>query len=189
MWRARPSITTARPARQLTAGEKQFVQMGARVLILPDKLVFDTQSQQLRAVEAQFSTVGAADVSLCAWDGSDLGRLPSRRRHRRTGRRRPLAGYGQFAPAPLPVCGGQPLLGGAQRYRHPHCSSGHRRAVCGRGWHSISGCENEALNGSHILLEAAQDSIRMEGLLAQSFSQNTALTVCRVCRSWILRWS
>ena len=60
---------------QVAAGEKQFVQMGARVLILPDKLVFDTQNQQLKAVEAQFSTVGAVDISLCAWDGSDLGEI------------------------------------------------------------------------------------------------------------------
>lgn len=165
---------------QLTAGEKQFVQMGARVLILPDKLVFDTQSQQLRAVEAQFSTVGAADVSLCAWDGSDLGEITVSA----TAPEEPADGalWLDTGSSPQRLC----QYAAASLCWVVRSDTAIRIAAAGIGalfaagdGISISGCENEALNGSHILLEAAQDSIRMEGLLAQSFSQNTALTVCR----------
>lgn len=165
---------------QVAAGEKQFVQMGAQVLILPDKLVFDTQNQQLKAVEAQFSTVGAVDISLCAWDGSDLGEITVSA----TAPEEPADGmlWLDTSASPQRLC----QYAAASLCWVVRSDTAIRIAAAGIGalfaagdGISVSGCANEALNGSHILLDAAQDSIRLEGLLAERFSQTAALTVRR----------
>lgn len=165
---------------EVAPGRKRFVQMGARVLILPDKQVFDTGTQALSAVEARFATVGEATVSLSAWDGSDLGSVTVQA----TAPEEPADGalWLDTGSSPHRLC----QYSAAGLCWTVRTDTAVRIAAKGIGalfragdGVFLSGCTAESLNGSHILLDAAADSIRFEGLLDAGFVQETPIVVTR----------
>ncbi len=167
-------------AGQLEKGDKQFIQIGAQVLILPDKLLFDTLSQKLAPVEASFTTTGLADITLCADDGSALGEVSVGG----TAPEEPADGalWLDTASTPNRLC----QYSAASLCWIVRSDTAIQIAAPGIGalfssgdGVTLLGCEEEALNGAHILLEATQDSVRFTGLLAQSFSQQAPLTLSR----------
>ncbi len=58
---------------QVADSPKRFVLLGARVLIWPDKLAYNTETHELTALEARVTTTGAVSYTLCRADGSAAG--------------------------------------------------------------------------------------------------------------------
>ena len=52
-------------------GEKRFVNMGAWILIFPDKVRFSIRDETLTPLEAEFVTTGDTLVTLCAESGEE----------------------------------------------------------------------------------------------------------------------
>lgn len=57
----------------LTDSEKQFVRMGAYVLIFPDKAYYNTSTDEFGQLDAAFTAAGSVTASLCKLDGDPYG--------------------------------------------------------------------------------------------------------------------
>ena len=59
------------PLTGLTPGEKQLVSMGARIVIFPDKVYYNTaKPEDHGSLEAEYSAAGRVEYSLCREDGT-----------------------------------------------------------------------------------------------------------------------
>jgi hypothetical protein len=59
----------------VSAGEKQFVGMGAYVIIFPDGIMYNTVSGAVSPMAASWTQSAAATIKICRYDGSDYGKV------------------------------------------------------------------------------------------------------------------
>lgn len=60
---------------ELTAGGKQFVGMGAYILIFPDGMRFNASTKEVDWLSARYEATGTVTAQMCKYDGSDLGKV------------------------------------------------------------------------------------------------------------------
>lgn len=162
------------------AGPKQFANMGAYVVIWPDKLRFHTQTRTLESLEAAYESVGEVRFSMCSLLGEeygdysvgeippstpesgalwlDTGRIPNvlRRHSSATGLWTELAAsYIRIGAAGI---GKQFSLYDGVR---------------------IEGAAAEALNTEAVIYGLEEDCLLVAGSLEAAFSQDTPLRVLR----------
>ena len=57
----------------LTDGEKQFVGMGAYIIVFPDGLRFNVSTKEVDYLSAEYAAAGTVKMTLCRQDGTDYG--------------------------------------------------------------------------------------------------------------------
>lgn len=164
----------------VTSGEKQFVGMGAWILIFPDGKRFHTTNHTFENLAAGFTASAGASVSvtLCRMDGSDYGNVT----------------VSETAPA-------NPTTG---QYWIDTSNSPHELKVYSAGgWTAISttyiristsglgtnfkkgdvvtiaGLSQSALNMDYSIIGTTADSVIVIGIIDQGFTQTGGLTVSR----------
>ena len=61
------------PLTGISPGEKQLVSMGAYICVFPDKLYYNcAKSGDYGSMEAEYSSTGTVEYSLCGPDGADI---------------------------------------------------------------------------------------------------------------------
>ena len=163
----------------LTAGEKQFVSMGAYLLLFPDKKWINLRDlTDFGSMENTVTTDGEVNLTLCRGDGT---------------------AYGDYLADTLPpvepeegtlwldTSGAVPVLrvasGGVWTEAADVCVR-LRGANIGAGFAvgdgvEITGCEADTVNGLHVLRQAAVDTLVVEGILPGDMQQTAPITVRR----------
>lgn len=163
----------------VTDGQKQFVGMGAYVLIFPDKVFYNSTTDEFGSLEASNTTSGTVTAALCTRDGGTYE-------------------YEVSDIAPEEPTNGQYWIDTSST---PHVLK--QYSSDSMSWVSvvttyvkisapgigvglseldgvtISGMENEALNGNFILYGVADNSIIVAAIVDTSISQQAAATVER----------
>ena len=163
----------------LTAGDKQFVSMGAYLLVFPDKKWINLRDlTQTGSMENAVTTDGEVKLSLCRGDGTL---------------------YEDYLASQLPPSApeGGTLwldLSAAVPVLRLYDETGWvevadtcvllRSIGIGIGFAAgdgveVTGCEVEALNGIHVLRQVTEDTLVMEGILSGDAEQTAAITVRR----------
>ena len=163
----------------LREGEKQFVSMGAYLVIFPDKVWINLRDvSSFGSLENRVSTVGAVSLSLCRPDGQ---------------------GFGAYTVSDLaPQEPGEGALwldsGASAAVLRRYTQGGWEDVadVCvklqsagiGAGFESgdgveISGCAEDALNGRHVLRCVEADAIVISGTVNGDSVQGESVTVAR----------
>jgi len=163
------------------SAEKQFVSMGAYLVIFPDKMYINTRDlSDYGSLENTAVTTGTVTFTLCRADGD------------------PYSDYTVSAAAPETPAGGALWLdtsGDAPVLRQYDAAAPGWTAVAatyvkisaagiGRGFSAgdgvtVSGCSVTDLNGSFVLSAAADDYLTVPGVLSAARTQTAALTVRR----------
>jgi hypothetical protein len=172
-------VNGAATALTLSDTDKQFVNMGAYLLIWPDKKYINTADlTDFGSLENSVTTAGTVSLTLTAADGTALGGYPA-------------------APEPpdspgggalwLDTSGGHDVLrrwgesGWTEvtdaRVRIAAPGIGHGFAA-GDGV-TLSGCAEEGLNGETLLLAAEEDALYVPGVLRAPRQQTAPLTAAR----------
>lgn len=164
-------------------GERRFVSMGARVIVFPDKFYFNTADfTDYGYLEAEFNSVEGTNVtaSLCKADG-DL-----------------YEDYSISATAPENAVNGalwldtsvtpnelkqySETISGwfslAETYIRISCS-GIGKSFKQYDGVTVSGIENDNLNGMHILRDVSDDYITVTGMITNTVNQTTPVKVER----------
>jgi len=168
------------PVGQVSEEKKQFVTMGSRVLILPDKLILDTSALTLQPVEKRFDTVGQTDGLLVSEQGGDMGDYTR----------------GDTAPAepedgalwmdtsqtpPVLMQYSASVLGWIQR---TDTAVELRSPGIGTGFEAGDGIRirgfDEHIDGSVLLLDAGEDFIRFAGILPAAKTVESPVHVARI---------
>lgn len=178
-------------------GTRRLVSMGAYLVIFPDKLYVNTNDlTDYGSLEASFTTAGTVTASLCAADGSLY------------------SGYTVAAAEPSAPADGALWVDTSVTPAALRCYSeilglweelsqtcvrisatGIGAAFAAYDGVSVSGLTCCDLNGSHVLLDCADDYITFTGIVNGSVTQSTAVTVERtvpdmdfVCESGNRLW-
>lgn len=168
------------PVGQVADSEKQFVSMGAYVLIFPDKKVLDTTTLTLKDMEAAFSTVGTTTYTLTKEDGTpyDTPTVSA------TAPEEPEDGALWMDSASTPHTLKQFSAYSAAWV--PIATTYIRIGATGIGalfnegdGIAISGSILEALNADCIVQRRGEDYLVVIGILDEAVSQSTALRVQR----------
>ena len=163
----------------LRRGKKQFVSMGAYLVIWPDKVWINLRDlSQFGHLDNTVTAQGEVTFSLCRGDGSPWGAYT-------VSREAPLqSGEGTLW---LDLSGAAPVL---RRYSGELWEEA--ADVCvrlqgsgiGAGFRagdgvSVSGCEEASLNGLHVLRAVTDDTLIFSGTVAGDGVQNGGVTVSR----------
>lgn len=159
---------------------KQFVSMGAYLLIWPDKKYLDTKTLELKDLGATFVTTTTASFTLCKQDGTDYGT------------------YDVGDTPPDEPADGDLWVDTSDTVHVLKQYSGYSASWIsvpttyikivssniGKNFKkhdgvTISGCNKEALNADFILYECKEDFIVVTGILDAVFSQEEPITVER----------
>lgn len=172
----------------LSEGKKQLVSMGAWLLIWPDKLYINTKDlTDFGSLENKRVTEGEVSFTLCRPDGTAYsGYLAADTAPEEPesgslwldtgGEETALRQYGQDGWTEVDdVCVGLHAAGIGVGFR------------AGDGV-SVSGCREEALNGSFQLRAAEEDCLVVTALPGGLSSQTEPVTVERPCRTWTMWW-
>lgn len=159
---------------------KQFVRMGAYVLIFPDKLYYNTHTDEFGALELEVSTTGQVTCELCRIDGV------------------PYGDYQTGPEEPSEPANGDVWMDTSEAthvLRQYSEASGVWNAIptvytkisaagIGNGFSkhdgvSISGIDDEKLTGTFYLVDAGEDYIIVVALIDQKKTLNSAVTIKR----------
>ena len=161
--------------------QKQFVRMGAYVLIWPDKVYYNTTTDEFGTLAASFTTSGTVTCTLCKLDGS-----PYEEHH--TGDTAPedkqngtlwmdtsqspavlrqwLDTTGEWAPIPTVYT--------------KIAADGIGENFAQHDGVTISGINSDELSGNHYLVEAGADYITVVGLIPAPIEQAEPVTIERM---------
>lgn len=160
--------------------KKQFVQMGAYVLIWPDKLRFDPQARTLSPLGARFTSSGEVSFSMCNYQAEDYAiytadQMPPEN---------PSGGALWLDTAQTPnvlkrfsSLSGMWVSISAAYIKIAHAGIGTDfREYDGV---TISGVQLGALNTSAVVYAAAEDHLLIAGTLDAAFTQSAQVTISR----------
>ncbi len=166
----------------LTDSKKTFVRMGSRVVIFPDKKMYDSTEDALISLEASYTSTGAVTATLCRADGTDY------------------ASYTVGAAAPENPTDGQLWMdesGETAVLRQYSASSSMWTSIptvytriaasgIGQGFAqydgvTISGMETAGLNGEFFLVSCGENAVVVTALITAAVSQTAAMTMERKC--------
>ncbi len=163
----------------LRQGEKQFVSMGAYLVIFPDKVWINLRDMsQFGSLDNSVSVTGQISFALCRGDGSLYGAYTAAAEAPEN------AGEGELW---LDTSGGKPVL---HRYGQEIWSQ--VSDVCvkiqatgiGTGFAAgdgvtITGCGQEGLDGQHVLRVVSSDALVIGGAVAGDSSRSGSVSVSR----------
>lgn len=160
---------------------KQFVRMGAYVLIWPDKCFYNTHTDEFGRLSATFTTTGTVTCVLCKLDGT------------------PYEGYHTGTAAPTEPENGALWMDVSQTpavLRQWSDTNGEWAAIptvytkiaangIGKAFQqhdgvTITGIDSAELTGSHYLVEAGEDFVTVVGLITAPIEQEEPVTIERV---------
>lgn len=160
--------------------KKQFVRMGAYVLIWPDKLFYNTHTDEFGTLAAAFTTTGTVICVPCRLDGT------------------PYEGYYTGTSAPSEPINGTLWMDVSQTpvvLRQWSDTTGEWSAIqtvytkisspgIGESFAqhdgvTITGIDHTELTGSHYLVESGADFITIVGLIEAPIEQETPVTIER----------
>ena len=163
----------------LREGEKQFVSMGAYLMIFPDKVWINLRDlSRYGSLENRVSTTGAVSISLCRADGRGFGAYTVSDLEPEQADEGALWLDGGESPAVLrryTQDGWQDVADVCVKLQS---------AGIGVGFESgdgvdITGSAESSLNGRHVLRLAQQDALVIGGTVGGDTVQSTAVTVTR----------
>ncbi len=160
----------------VTDCEKQFVRMGAYVLIFPDKAYYNTHTDEFGQLDASFT--GSVTAELCRLDGTVYGEYS-------VGASEPVSP--EAGALWIDTGGDSDVLkqysqGSGTWVTIPTVYTRLRATGIGKAFAkhdglTISGFSQQQLNGSHYLVDAAQDSVIVVALIRQT--ETTSVTLER----------
>lgn len=161
----------------LSEGEKQFVSMGAYLVIFPDKKWINLRNLSQMGDMEHTVTVSNAALQLCRADGSGYGDYTASA----TAPEEPEEGALWLDTADAPVL--RLYSGGAWTELADTCVA-LRSTGIGAGFAEgdgveIFGCEEEWLNGLHVLRAVTEDALIVGGCIAGDRTLTAAVTVSR----------
>ena len=165
---------------QVEDSRKQFVAMGAYVLIWPDKCYYNTETEEYGSLQARRETEGTVGFTLCRADGSAYEDY-------QTG---PVAPVGAedgdlwVNTAVMPNVLQQYSAVRGMWISMPTTYVKITAPGIGAGFATydgvtLSGCEEQALNGDVILYGASEDMILVVGVLGAAHEQEAPVSVER----------
>jgi len=165
---------------QVEDSEKQFVSMGAYILIWPDKAYYNTESGEFGGLEARRTTSGTVTYTLCRADGSAYEAY----RTADTPPESPADGHlwvdTSQAPHVLKQYSAQRMMWVSM----PTVFVKIEGRGIGAGFAeydgvTITGCEIEGIGGDMLLYGVGDDFLIVAGIIDETGSQETALTIAR----------
>lgn len=160
----------------LTDGEKQFVGMGAYVLIFPDGVRFNTSTREMDRLGADWTAHGQVTMRLCKLDGSDYGNITAAD----AAPENPVSGMYWLDTTinALKLYSGDSWIPIATTYVRIEA------AGIGSDFRAgdvveISGSQEERINGAHAIEALTADSITVIGIINGQITQNGGLTLSR----------
>lgn len=163
---------------KLTEGEKQFVGMGAYVLIFPDGMRFNTSTKETDYLAAEWSTDGAVTMTMCRLDGADYENVTVSE----TAPEEPASGMYWMDTSSgahvLKLYSGETWIVIATTYVRIEAEG------IGKGFKTgdvveIAGAIEESLNGAHAIEAVTDNSITVIGIIEQTAAQYGGLSVKR----------
>jgi hypothetical protein len=171
------------PVAAVTSGEKRFVSLGARLLVWPDKICYNTADGTVQALEAHYESTGDVTYKLCASDGT------------------PYEGYyvGDTMPDETVYTYWMDTSATPNVMRVYTGATGVWNSVpttyvkigaAGIGSNfaagdgvTLEGCAVESLNGAAVLQDVGDDYVVVTGLLEQETTQTAAKGTVSMVRS------
>ncbi|MEG2207832.1 MAG: hypothetical protein RR065_06975 [Clostridia bacterium] len=167
-------------AGQVTDSLKTFVRMGARVLIWPDQMMYNSQSGKMEALEAHYSSTGEVCCTLCRADGTSYGEYTIGD----TAPQKPVNGqYWMDTSADADVLR-QYAQSAAMWASVPTVYTMIACAGIGKDFAqydgvSISGLTDAKLNGDFFIVSRTDDQLVVTALIQAAFTQMQAVRVER----------
>ena len=164
----------------VTDDEKQFVRMGAYVLIWPDKAYYNTHTDEYGCLEARKVTDGTVQCQLCRPDGTLYTDYTVADTAPGVG----VNGALWMDTSATPNVLRQFVAVSMMWTSIPSVYTKITASGIGADFKSfdgvtISGCTDEALNGDFYLIDAGNDFVIVTALIRQAFTQTAAVTIAR----------
>lgn len=163
---------------RLTDGEKQFVGMGAYVLIWPDAVRFNTSTREMDRLGAEYTAAGAVSMTLARLDGSDYENVTAAE----AAPENPENGQYWLDTSGsvhvLKIYSGDAWVSIATTYVRIE-AAGIGTAFRTGDVVEISGAADESLNGAHAIEAMTEDSITVVGVIDRKITQTGGLTLKR----------
>lgn len=162
----------------VTDGEKQFVGMGAYILIFPDGKRFNVSTREFDTLGAQYTSTGAVRVSLARMDGTDYNNVTTSD----TAPEEPVAGDYWLDTSGdvhvLKLYASETWVAVPTTYLRI-AADGIGGAFRNGDVVTIAGCKEESVNGDHQIVTRTDDSLVVIGVIDQTVTQTDAVSVGR----------
>jgi hypothetical protein len=158
---------------KMADGEKQFVGMGAYVLIFPDGMRFNTSTREMDALGAEYSAAGEVKITLARLDGTDYGNVTVSEAAPES----PENGayWMDVSGAPvLKIYSGEAWIAVATTYLRIE-AAGIGKAFRLGDVITIEGAQEESINGAHAIEAQTDDSITIIGIIRETVTQTGGL--------------
>lgn len=162
---------------KLTDGEKQFVGMGAYILIFPDGMRFNTGTREMDALGAEYEAAGEIKMTLARLDGTDYENVTVSE----AAPENPYNGdyWMDTSSAPvLKIYSGEAWVAVATTYVRIE-AAGIGGAFNVGDVVEIEGSQEESLNGAHAIEAQTENSITVIGIIKQAVTQEGGLQLAR----------
>lgn len=169
-------------AGRVTEGEKQFVRMGAQVLIWPDAACYNTVTKAFTKLGAAFTTYSDMEVTctLCKLDGSPYENVATGKEAPQNPENGDLWLDESVEPNVLRYYSKTAAMWSSvptvyTRISSPEIGKNFRK----NDGVEISGMTLDMLNGSFVLVDAAEDYVIVIALIPQNHTQQERVTIER----------
>lgn len=165
----------------VTEGQKQFVRMGAYVLIFPDGACYNTHTDEYKMLGNSVTTTGTVSAALCKLDGT-----PYEYELSQTAPTEPQSGAHWMDTSQKPNVLKMWNAAQSMWVSVPTVYTKITSAGIGRGFKANDAVNlkgfisNTELNGTFYLVEAADNYVIIVSLIPEAFSQTQAVTIERV---------
>lgn len=162
---------------KMADGEKQFVGMGAYVLIFPDGMRFNTSTREMDALGAEYAASGAVNITLARLDGTDYGNVTASE----AAPENPENGayWMDVSGAPvLKIYSSEAWIPVATTYLRIE-AAGIGKAFRLGDVIEIEGAQEDSVNGAHAIEALTDDSITIIGIIRQTATQTGGLKAAR----------
>lgn len=162
--------------------KRQFVSMGTRLIIFPDKVYVDTaRLDDYGSLDAEFKSGKGVNVgvTLCTRDGTEREFIPSREAPESPGNGTLWIDTSSESLAAFVYSGQEEMWSEASAVYVKISSPNIGKQFKEGDGVEINGLKEEALNGSKIIESVTADSITVIGIIKAAFTQTDEVTVAR----------
>ena len=162
---------------KLSDGEKQFVGMGAYVLIFPDGMRFNTSTREMDALGAEYAAEGEVKITLSRLDGTDYGNVTASE----AAPENPANGAYWIDTSGVPVMkiySGDAWVPVGTTYLRIEAERIGQAFRVGDVI-EIEGAQEESVNGAHAIEAQTENSITIIGIVRNVITQTGELKAAR----------